>query len=330
MAGRPKDNWAEPLKFGILTDMFQKSRKGRKIKTPVLAAIGLAASFALMGVWVRMMDDSFDTFQQTYLRILLAGLIALIVFRKKFSKGFLRSIRPREWGIYGLRALISYAVGVASFTVAIQHTNLATVSFISALPILGLLAWILFRETLPAKSLFPIGVSIIGLIFVTGIDFRSLNFGVGEWAAVICMLGFYVGFLMSRMHDKSRSNFENTTVLLLIGWTPVFVISLAGHEDLLPRSVSLVAGIGLVVSALANIVGLYAINYVFTNLKAYVAGNILLLECVFALLLGLLFYGEPITLGVAFGGLLIVASAIAVNNLNKADEEVLTPLLDDK
>lgn len=310
--------------------MFSKVLRGSKNQTAVLVAIGLAASFALMGVWIRMMEGSFDTFQQTYLRILIAGLMAIVIFRKKFSKNFLFSISKREWSIYTLRAFISYVIGVAGFTVAIQNTNLGTVSFIAALPILGLLAWILFREKLPARSLLPIGISIVGLAFVTGIDVRDFSFGVGEWAAVICMLGFDIGYLMSRMHDKSRSNFENTTILLLIGWIPVFIISLVTHEALLPHSVTVTAIIGLLLASVANIVGLYAINYVFNNLKAYVAGNILLLECVFALVLGLLLYGEPITMGIAFGGLLILASAIAVNNINKADEAALTPLLDER
>jgi drug/metabolite transporter (DMT)-like permease len=310
--------------------MFLRGFRNSKNQTAVLVAIGLAGSFALMGVWVRMMEGSFDTFQQTYLRILIAGIMALILFRKKFSKNFTRSIDRREWLVYGGRALISYAVGVAGFTIAIQNTKLATVSFITALPILGLLALALFREKLPVKSLLPIGVSAVGLVFLTGVDIRHLNFGVGEWAAIICMFGFDIGYLMSRMHKKTRSNFENTTVLLLIGWIPVFIVSMVKHESLLPHSISATAIIGLFLASLANVVGLYAINYVFTNLKAYVAGNILLLECVFALILGLLLYGEAVSAKIVFGGLLIVASAIVVNNINKADEEVLTQQLEER
>lgn len=147
------------------------SRKGLsryQYKPAVLVAVALALSFAFMGVCVRMMQDSFDTFQQTYLRILLAGLVAIVIFRKRFTKKLFTYISKREWLIYSVRALFSYTVGVASFTVAIQHTNLATVSFIVALPILGLLAWIMFRERLPAKSLLPIGVSVVGLAFSNG------------------------------------------------------------------------------------------------------------------------------------------------------------------
>lgn len=78
-----------------------------------------------MGVWVRMMEGSFETFQQTYLRILPAGLLALVVFRL---------LKPREWTIYGVRALVAYTGGVAVFTFAVQHTDLSVVSFLSTLP----------------------------------------------------------------------------------------------------------------------------------------------------------------------------------------------------
>jgi drug/metabolite transporter (DMT)-like permease len=168
----------------------------------------------------------------------------------------------------------------------------------------------------------------VGLALLTGIDLGQLHWGIGEWAALICLLGFDIGYLMSRMHAKQRNNFENTTILLLISWIPLFIISMVQREGLLPHDVSLVAIVGLVLSVIANIAGLYAINYVFANLKAYVAGNILLLEGVFSLLLGFMFYSEPIVAGVVLGGLLIVVSAIMINNINKTNEEAPDPMLD--
>ncbi len=293
----------------------------------VFAAIGLALSFALMGVWVRMMDDSFGTFQQVYLRILLAGILALFVFRRKFGAGLLGSITGREWAVYGARGFAMYTVGVVGFTVGAQHTSLGTVSFIAALPILGPLAWIVFREKVAVKSWLPIGLSVIGLAYLTGVDFRHFSPGIGEWGAIACMLGFDIGYLMTRLHDVRRNNFENTTILLLISWIPIFGLSLIRHETLVPHSVSAIAALGLILSVVGNVVGLYAINYIFTNLKAYVAGNILLLEGVFSLILGLLFYKETVVAGMVIGGLLIVASAIMINTMDKTNEETPDPLV---
>jgi len=63
------------------------------------------------------------------------------------------------------------------------------------------------------------------------------------------------------------------------------------------------------------------INYVFTNLKAYVAGNILLLEGVWSVIIGLVIYGEPVTMAIAIGALLVVASAVAINKIDDRVEE---------
>jgi len=295
-------------------------------KKAVLIAVLLTFSFALMGVWVRMMGDSFGTFQQVYLRILFAGLLALYFFRKKMARNLLGSIGRWEWSVYGIRAFVSYTVGVAAFTVAIQNTDLGVVSFVSSIPLLGLFAWLLFREKLPIASLPFVLLSIVGLLFVTGFDYRDVRFGIGEVASLIAMIGFDIGFLMSRMHKKSRNNYENTTIILLLGWVPLFLISLFRHEQLIPDSVSMIAAVGLIVSSVQNVVGLYAINYVFTNLKGYVAGNILLLEGVFAIVLGYILYDEKLTWSLTVGGLIIMGCAFAINqiehqrsNANEAD-----------
>lgn len=69
----------------------------------------------------------------------------------------------------------------------------------------------------------------------------------------------------------------------------------------------------LLLSALFNVVNLYLTNYGFQHVKAAVAGNILVLEVVFALLYGFLLFNEMPTLRESIGGLLIVASIYLVN-----------------
>ena len=283
----------------------------------VLVAIILAFSFALMGVWIRMMGDSFATFQQVYLRILIAGILAFIFFKKKRSAQLFRNINRHEWTVYSIRAFAGYTIGVAAFTVAIQNTDLGVVSFVSSIPILGVLAWMMFREKIPRASLPFVLLSVVGLLFVTRFNIHNVHFGVGEVASIIGMLGFDIGYLMSRMHNKDKNNYENTTILLLIGWIPLFLISIIHHEHIIPQSITLVAILGLILSSVQNVVGLYATNYVFTNLKGYVAGNILLLEGLFALTIGYFLYDEKVTWALAIGGLIITACALAINQVER-------------
>lgn len=288
-----------------------------------LAAVLLSLSFASMSIWIRMSADSFDDFQQSYLRILGAAIIAYVVFRKYRRKHLFSSLSRREWSVYGVRAFLGYIFGTAIFTVAINNANLSIVAFISAVPMLGLLAFLMFREKLPLISLPFLAVSMIGVIFMTGANFGSFHLGIGEIAAIVSNVGFSVSFLMARMHDKKRNNFENTTILLLIGWIPIFIISLLLHENVVPQSLTIGALIGLVFAAVFNVINLYGANYVFNNMKAYAAGNILLLETVWASLIGLTIFAEPITLAVAAGGMLIVACALVINKIDKKDEEAL-------
>ena len=283
----------------------------------VIVAVLLAFAFVLMGVWIRMMSESFGTFQQVYLRILIAGVLALVFFRNKFSKGLIKNLSQRDWSVYIVRSLMAYTVGVGAFTIAIQHAQLGTVSFISSLPILGLLSWILFRERLPVKSLPFVLLSVVGLLLVTKVNIHNIQFGVGELASIVGMLGFDIGYLMSRMHNKERNNYENTTILLLVGWIPLFALSILNNERLWPQHVTSLALIGLILSSIQNVIGLYAINYVFGNLKAYVAGNILLIEGFFAVIVGYLLYNEPLTLSLLLGGSIIVYRAFMINRIER-------------
>lgn len=268
-----------------------------------------------------MSAESFDSFQQSYLRVLGAAIIAYVVFRRFRRKGFVKSLSKREWSIYTTRAFLGYVFGMSIFTIAVNNANLSVVAFISAVPTLGLLAYVLFREKLPAISLPFIVLSIGGVLLLTGVGIGNIQFGIGEIAAIVANIGFSISFLMARMHDKRRNNFENTTLLLALGWIPVFIISVALGESLVPHSLSVSAVVGLLLAAVFNVVNLYGANYVFNNMKAYVAGNILLLETIWASMLGLILYAEPITLMIAAGGMVIIACSLIINKIDNKNEE---------
>jgi drug/metabolite transporter (DMT)-like permease len=152
-------------------------------------------------------------------------------------------------------------------------------------------------------------ISIVGLGFLTGIDPVRAGLGIGAMAAIVSMLGYDFGALMSRVHPKHFSNRQNTIMLLLVSWIPLLVISLARGESQTLSHVTAVSLLGLVLSAIMNVVGLYVTNYVFANLKAYVAGNIFLLDGVFAALLGFFLYGEiPAPLALLGAGIIVACA----------------------
>ena len=91
-------------------------------------------------------------------------------------------------------------------------------------------------------------------------------------------------------------------------------------EPLIPQFVTLSAGLALIISTLMNISGLYLVNYVFTNLDAHVAGNLLLLDGVFAVVIGLVLYKEIPTSMEMIGALLIITCAFVLNYFDQSNK----------
>jgi drug/metabolite transporter (DMT)-like permease len=286
-------------------------------KTAIYLAIWQALSFVLMGVWIRLMGESFSPNQQIFWRLFLASLTSWIIFGRYFNKSTFKFIKKKDWSVYLTRSLLNYSIGVSFFTIAILNADLATVSFISSLPIMGLLAWLIFKERFTFRALPYIILSIIGLLFLTELSISNYIIGFGALAALVSLLGFDLSYLMVRLHPKELNNYHNTTIILTFSWVLPLIILLINNEPIIPNNLSSGAYIGLGASVVFNILGLYTLNYIFSNLKAYVAGNILLLEGVFAILIGYIFYGELYNLQQLLGSLIIIFAAYKIAMISR-------------
>lgn len=275
-----------------------------------------------MGVWVRMMQDSFTTYQQVYIRVLLAALIGWVVFSRFIKLDQIQKYSSYDWAVYFLRATAAFGVGVLLFTVAIQHTKYATVSFVASLPTLGIFAWLMYRERLAKGSLIYILTSVVGLVLLTKIDFARLHVGFGEAAAVLSMFGFNIGYLLSRKHPKASNKYQDAVIVLSFGWLVPLIAVLASGEGLWPQHITMVAWVGLIASVVTNVVGMVMINYVFAHMKAYVAGNIFLLEGVIALVIGRILYSESPSWWELVGAVVIIVCAYMVARKDRKGQTI--------
>ena len=124
---------------------------------------------------------------------------------------------------------------------------------------------------------------------------------------------------MVRLHNKKYTNYQNTAIILAFSWIVPLITLLVQHKRLWPAHVSLEAYIGLGISIVLNVANLFFLNYIFSNLKAFVAGNILLLEGVFALIIGYIFFNEGVDLLQMVGVLIILGSTVAVSYMEYKD-----------
>jgi len=291
------------------------TNKNKKIA--ILLAVVQALLFVLMGIWARFMNQSFTLSQQVFWRMVIALIIAWTLFGRSFDKKILKSLSKYDWMIYLVRSLLYFGAGIMLFTFAVNHTTLGIVSFSSSLPIVGFFGWIMFREKIDGKAIPFIFLSLLGLSFLCKIDITSFHVSFGVLTALLSMIAFDISYLMVRYHKAKMTNFQNTTLLLCFAWIPPLLAIMLTKGSFFPQHLTVQALIGLVLSSLFNIINLYLLNYIFSNLKSYVAGNILLLEGVFALIIGFIFYNETVNFMQIVGATIILVAAYAISFLER-------------
>ena len=290
-----------------------------KKKLAITVAVVEALLFVILSVSVRLMGKSFSIPQQMFVRLLGASLLCIILFYPKIKNIKLSEISGIEWFIYIARSFIYYGLSVTLITYALLHTTLGIVSFASSLPIMGLLGYLYYKEKFNLKIIPIILLSVVGLALLSKINLSDFKLNSGLIAALGSLLLFDTAFLMVRLHNKKYTNYQNTAIILAFSWLVPLITLLVQHKRLWPSHVSLEAYIGLGISIVLNVANLFFLNYIFSNLKAFVAGNILLLEGVFALIIGYIFFNEGVDLLQMVGVLIILGSTVAVSYMEYKD-----------
>lgn len=287
---------------------------------PTIVCLYLALQFSSMAIWARMMRDSFSTGQQVFSRLIFALVLSLILFHKQFSKKIIKNIPSKEWAVYITRAVLYYGIGVMLFTIAVNNSDLGFVSFVSSIPIMGVLGWIFFREKIRPIAILYILISLIGLILLAKISLSDFKIDKNLIVILIMTLAFDISWIMAKAQKLTLNNFQQTTLVFSFAWIIPLIYTIANGENIFPSSISMKALVGLIMSGTLNIAGLYIGNYVYTNLKAYVAGNILLIQGAFSLLLGYIFYSESFSVGQFIGAAIIAICAIIISRIDHKEE----------
>lgn len=280
----------------------------------VLAITVVAVAFASMGIFARYLAVDLALFQQTYLRIGLAALMAAFVFRRHLSLSHIAHAPLRDMLIVVLRAVMLYGA-VALFTAAILHTKYANVSLVAMVPLLPVFGYLLLGENVTRQKAAYVALGFLGVVLVA-VKGVTLEWGIGETYALLSAILFDASYVARKWQSRYFGNQETTVLMLVVG--AIFLIAagtLAAGEPLPSLSLGLAALAALVASAAFNVFHLYFSNYGFERLEVTLAGQLLMLEVPVALAYGLLLYGEAPSAHELLGGALIVISAWQMNRL---------------
>jgi len=281
----------------------------------IIALIGLAAVYAFMGIFARYLSLSFKFFQQIYLRIFFASLIALLFLKNNlWSK--LKKISLKEWGLIIFRGISYYLLGVAMFTQAVLLTKISTVSFISSIPMTAMLGFLIIKEKLTLPKFLYIALAFVGVTIISVKNMSSFfSWGYGEILAFLSCFFCSLAIVLRKFQTKLLNNNEITQLMLIIAFLSLIITSFFVGEGIPTTNWNLSILFIVIIAGLFNTLNIWLTNYGFEKVQTSLAANILTLEMLFAVIFGFLFYREVPGIKDVVGGILILFSVIKMNQL---------------
>lgn len=284
----------------------------------VLALVLLAVVFASMGLFARYLSISFSLYQQVYLRMAAAFVLSALVFGRDVDYSKFKKVSSRDWFLIIFRATSFSLFGIVLFTQAIILTKYSNVSFISALPMLAVLGFILLHERFTMKKFWLIMLAFVGVMLISVKDYSNIfDWKKGEVLTLVSNFFFGLSYIARKWQSDFLNNKELTVVNFFVASIVVLTFSLFRGDGIPSQGWNMSVMVAVLGAGLFNVFNTYLTNYGFQKVEAVLAGNILTLEVLFAVFFGFIFYQEIPLLSEFIGGLIIITSVIGMNNLEK-------------
>jgi drug/metabolite transporter (DMT)-like permease len=183
----------------------------------------------------------------------------------------------------------------------------------------ALFSWLLFKQKISRLFMLAVVMSLCGLLFITGVDWKSLEQGyqLGILLGLLTAV-FYSGYILLIKTSMNDSSVSGVPAMLVVSIPSTLLLAVAtplnGATFVIPDSGSLFALIG--VGVICTTIGWSLISSAIKDIQATVAGLILLLQPTLALIWDVLFFDRP-TGGMEVFGILLILSAIYIGSFRK-------------
>lgn len=258
--------------------------------------------FVGMTAIVKSMGSAIPAPQSAFLRYLL-GLVFLLPVLPALRR---MRLARRDWGLFGLRG-VAHALGVMLWFFAMTRIPLAEVTAMGYLtPVVVALGAALFLgERLQLRRLVAIAAAIAGAMIILRPGLREVS--PGHLAMLMNAVFFSTSYLIAK---RMTGVVPPSVVVAMLSIFVTLALAPFAYAVWVPVSWQEVAWLGLV--ACFATAGHYAMTMAFAAAPISVTQPVTALQLVWAVLLGALFFAEPVDLFVVMGGGVIVAAVIFI------------------
>lgn len=279
----------------------------KSFNAPLGATLIVLSSFfyASYGIWTKLMGDFFGGYTASGLRSILVVLFLLP------PALWYRKLEPMQWRKawkYMLAMIIASTFVWGPLYYAIQHAGVGislTVNY--ALLILGMFffGWLFDKERYTADKFLATALGIVGLAMVFS---PSMQVGALFPLLLSAISGFAVAGNMVITKRLPYNSTQSTLVLWETSIIANFIMAFVFREHM-PQIGAHVQWFYLVLFAIASVTASWMFVTGLKMIEAGAAGILGLLEVVFAVIFGVVFFHEKLDLLVVLGIVVIIASA---------------------
>ncbi|MCD2351802.1 DMT family transporter [Sulfitobacter pseudonitzschiae] len=266
--------------------------------TGILWMLVTGLCFVAVTALVKWMGPGMPPSQAAFLRYML-GMVFLIPMLKDVREA---NLTPRQWKLFTLRGLL-HSVGVSLWFFAMTRIPIAELTAINYLaPVfVSIGAAIFLGERLAARRIFAVVVALVGTAIILRPGFREVANGhIAMLAAAAVFSGSYL--LAKILSDEAK---PTVVVFMMTVFVSLGLAPLAAIVWVTPTWEQI--GILALVAVFAQ-AGHYTMTLAFAAAPVTVTQPITFLQLVWATLLGMLVFSEPVDIYVVLGGVLILAS----------------------
>ena len=274
--------------------------------------------YVILSIISRYLNTGFENFTQVYLRLSIAFILSIIVFKKRISLKRILEIPLKDKIILLIMGIWGYGVAVYFLTLGALNTNIVNVSFIAAsAPLFTYLFSVIFLSyKINLRLILLVLFSILGIGMIATKSFFPLisNFGKGELFTVLGAIGLSSFFVGRKKLSEHLNNGEITTILAFLAAASTFAFSMISHESL--PSLDNLNGfllLAVLVGGILNVTSTFLETFSFGTINTVLGNQILLFESVFAMIFGYLIYQEIPILPEIVGGLVVIISVFLSN-----------------
>lgn len=273
--------------------------------------ISLSAFFyASYGIWSKLMAGIFGEFNQAWTRalIILAVLIPFGIVNKQYKK-----IEKEDWVWF---VIIGLAGGLnqAPYFFGFHYLDIgtATLIFYTTLTVGAyLIGKLFFNEKITPIKYLSLILAIAGMGTLYSLSLSSAQILPALSTAAAGLMGASVVVLSKKVSNK-YSEVQILTSFFIVMLAANFILSAVFKENIPDLTLSS-AWLAQLAYCASMVLANAAVVIGFKYLEPSIGGLIGLLEIIFAVLFGIVFFGEVLQLPSLLGGLLIITSAVLPN-----------------